>query len=136
MDHPSNSSSGPAIGSLPPEALRRLRDRARLLLGVPPAGTAQSQPAAIASPANANDPAQRRQAERHKTLLTGKVVFNDMASVMDCVVRDMSDTGALIKLAAPVQLPPVFVLKFNDGRYRRCKIRRRAALELGVEFLS
>ena len=47
----------------------------------------------------------------------------------------MSDTGALIKLAAPAQLPAVFDLRLTDGRYYHCKVRRRTALELGVEFL-
>jgi hypothetical protein len=30
----------------------------------------------------------------------------------------------------------VFMLRFGDGRVRRCTVRRRNALELGVEFLD
>jgi hypothetical protein len=134
----SKGASGSSPETLPPEALDRLRHRARLLLGTKPSDVAGPQPEAApaAASASANDAAQRRGAERRKTLLTGKVVFNDMASVFDCVVRDMSESGARIKLAAPVQVPPVFGLRLTDGRYYRCKVRRRAALELGVEFLD
>jgi hypothetical protein len=134
----SKGASGSSPETLPPEALDRLRHRARLLLGTKPSDAAGPQPEAApaAASASANDAAQRRGAERRKTLLTGKVVFNDMASVFDCVVRDMSESGARIKLAAPVQVPPVFGLRLTDGRYYRCKVRRRAALELGVEFLD
>jgi hypothetical protein len=139
VDSSSKNASGSSSNTLPPEVLDRLRDRARLLLGTPPSAAAAPKLEAAAPavvPANANDPTQRRGAERRKTLLTGKVVFNDMASVFDCVVRDMSETGARLKLAAPVQVPPVFGLRLTDGRYYRCKVRRRAALELGVEFLD
>jgi hypothetical protein len=135
VDPSSKNASGSSSITLPKEVLDRLRDRARLLLGT--AATAPKlETAPPVAPANANDPTQRRGAERRKTLLTGKVVFNDMASVFDCVVRDMSETGARLKLAAPVQVPPVFGLRLTDGRYYRCKVRRRAALELGVEFLD
>lgn len=139
--------------ALPPEALERLRNRVRAVLQ-------DVQPAAGATPAPANAPTaepgsgapapaseaveaaaateaeQRRHAARHKTMLSGKLVFNEMSSVVDCFVRDLSDTGARIKLAAPLQLPPVFILRFNNGRYHRCQVRRRAGLELGVEFLD
>ena len=142
MNKSSKGASGSSPETLPPEALDRLRHRARLLLGTKPSDVAGPQPEAApagapaGASASANDAAQRRGAERRKTLLTGKVVFNDMASVFDCVVRDMSESGARIKLAAPVQVPPAFGLRLTDARYYRCKVRRRAALELGVEFLD
>ena len=51
-------------------------------------------------------------------------------------VSSWSDGGARVKLNAPVQVPQVFLLRFADSRVRRCKVRRRNALELGVEFLD
>ena len=35
----------------------------------------------------------RRSSKRRRTVLTGKVLFNNRASVFDCTVRDLSDTG-------------------------------------------
>ena len=135
MDYHSNNPAPSSGGSLSPEALEQLRGRARLLLGGHPA-EAPAPDSPPPAPADAADVAQRRQTARHKTMISGKLVFNDMASMIDCIVRDLSDTGARIKLAAPAQLPPVFILRFNDGHHHRCKVRRRSALELGVEFLD
>jgi len=132
--------------ALPPEALERLRLHARSLLGElqPVASEPDAVPAPRDAtptdatpeniPAETSDAAQRRHADRHKTLLSAKLVFNNLASVVDCFVCDLSEGGARIKLAAPMQLPPVLILRFNDGRYHNCRIRRRAGLELGVEF--
>ena len=77
-----------------------------------------------------------RYTDWQKTLIGGKVVFDDMMTVYDCTICDLSEGGARVKLNAPVQLPQVFMLRFNDGRIRQCKLRRRYGLELGVEFLD
>jgi len=127
--------------ALPPEALERLRNRARSLLGGPKPEPVDTDTVAV-GPAESptatapTDPAQRRHAERHKTMLSGKLVFNGLSSVIDCFVRDLSDSGARITLSAPVQLPPTFILRFNDGRYHRCRVRRRGGFEIGVEFID
>jgi hypothetical protein len=94
-----------------------------------------------APPADAPDHAagegdHGRHADRHMTLIHGQVVFNDLMSTYDCTIRDLSETGAKLKLHAPVQVPKAFLLRFGDGQVRRCKVRRRNALELGVEFLD
>ena len=83
-----------------------------------------------------DDTPQRRHALRKKTLLGGKIVFNDLMSVIDCSIRDFSDGGARLKLNAPVTVPQAFILRFADGHVRQCMVRRRNALELGVEFLN
>ena len=130
--------------ALSQEALERWRSRERELLSHHDAADANAGTAAPVAPpeaeavppAAAGDGTQKRRAVRHKTLIGGKVVFNDLMSVYDCAIRDLSDTGALVKINAPVQVPPVFILKFGNGQVRRCKVRRRIALELGVEFLD
>ena len=128
-----------AAKALPPEVLERWRARARTHIDKPPAKddemhARQPHPVALAE-APAED-AQRRTAARQKTLIGAKVVFNDMMSVYDCAIRDLSERGARVKLNAAVQVPQVFLLRFGDGQVRRCKVRRRIALELGVEFLD
>jgi hypothetical protein len=143
VDYRDKHSADSSKRALPPEALERLRAHARLLLGdsqldrgEPDTATAALGPVPETVTVEAPDSAQRRHTARHKTMLSGKLVFNDMSSVLDCFVRDLSETGARIKLAAPVQLPPIFILRFNDGRYHRCRIRRRSGLEIGVEFMN
>jgi hypothetical protein len=122
--------------ALSSEILERWRSRERALLDH------QSNPEAapaerVAPEAPVSDAAaQRRQAMRQRTLIGAQVVFNDLMSTYNCTIRDLSETGARIKLNAPVQVPPAFMLRFSDGRIRQCKIRRRNGLELGLEFLD
>jgi hypothetical protein len=121
------------------EALERWRSRARSVLGdhAPDAELDHAElPVVPSSPGVAADAAQRRKDARQKTLIGAKVVFNDMMSVYDCTIRDLSEHGARVKLNAPVQVPSTFMLRFHDGRIRQCKVRRRNALELGIEFLD
>ena len=133
-----------AASSLSPEALERWRSRARNLLAsrsaaleaAEPGPAAEHAPLEPAPDGNAADEKQRRRSVRQKTLIGAKVVFNDLMSVFDCAIRDLSETGARVKLNAPVQVPQVFMLRFGDGQVRRCRVRRRLALELGVEFLD
>ena len=49
----------------------------------------------------------QRSSKRRRTVLTGKVLFNNRASVFDCTVRDLSDTGARITLADVSVLPRI-----------------------------
>jgi hypothetical protein len=133
-----------AAKGLSPEALARWRSRERSLLSHAPAahegGSLAETPApasqSAAASGGAADAAQRRHATRQKTLIGAQVVFNDLMSTFNCTIRDLSDTGARIKLNAPVQIPQAFILRFGDGRVRQCKVRRRNALELGIEFLG
>ncbi len=131
--------------TLSAEALARWRSRERNLLSHQ-AEALEAGPAAIETPAAAphseapavapGDDTHDRHAERHTTLIGAQVVFNDLMSTYDCTIRDLSETGAKLKLHAPVQVPKAFLLRFGDGKVRRCKVRRRNALELGVEFLD
>jgi hypothetical protein len=128
--------------TLSSEILERWRSRERALLN---RKTESDEPAVPAESAAAETPAatdatvdhaQRRHAVRQRTLIGAQVVFNDLMSTYNCTVRDLSATGARIKLNAPVQVPQAFMLRFSDGRIRQCKVRRRNALELGIEFLN
>jgi hypothetical protein len=133
-----------AAKALSPEALARWRSRARTILhptesdaGHEAAAESDAPvPHAIDPHEDADDAAQRRHAIRQKTLIGAQVVFNDLMSTYNCTVRDLSETGARVKLNAPVQVPQAFMLRFSDGRVRQCKVRRRNALELGIEFLD
>jgi hypothetical protein len=130
---------------LSPEALARWRSRERERLSHEHDGPEneghQTESHEATPPADSPDHApgedpHGRHADRHMTLIHGQVVFNDLMSTYDCTIRDLSETGAKLKLHAPVQVPKIFLLRFGDGQVRRCKVRRRNALELGVEFLA
>ncbi len=53
----------------------------------------------------------RRSSKRRRTVLRGRVVFNNRSSVLDCTVRDLSDSGAQLTLADVSALLPEFELE-------------------------
>jgi hypothetical protein len=116
------------------EELARWRIHAREVFGQV-AAHGHPDAAADHAPGEPHEP-ERRQAERHRTLIHAQIVFNDMMSTFDCTIRDLSAHGAHLKLNAPVEVPHAFILRLSDGSIHQCKVSRRDALELGVEFIE
>ncbi|NEI70124.1 PilZ domain-containing protein [Rhizobium lusitanum] len=76
-----------------------------------------------------------RASARKRTLLGAKIIFNDGHSVFDCIVRNLSDTGALIHMENPLSAPNAFDLQLSDARLLPCEVRWRKINSMGVEFL-
>ncbi|WDR02505.1 PilZ domain-containing protein [Devosia algicola] len=76
-----------------------------------------------------------RTTERHRTLKGGKIVFNDNKSTLDCTIRNMSDTGCLLKVASVIGVPDRFRLMMGDGQRLECKIIWKRENEIGVEYI-
>ncbi len=47
----------------------------------------------------------RRRAGRHRALLAGKLANEDATTTIDCVIRNISDTGAMIETSTPHLIP-------------------------------
>ena len=76
-----------------------------------------------------------RAAPRRRTLKGGKIVINDGFSTFACTVRNLSETGALLRVASVVGIPDTFTLVMDDGSgSHACTVVRRRAEELGVQF--
>ena len=54
---------------------------------------------------------ENRREPRKRTFLKGRIVFNSGKSSMDCLVRDISDSGARIVLDETMVLPERFILE-------------------------
>jgi hypothetical protein len=78
----------------------------------------------------------RRVTGRSKTLKTAKIIFNKNQSVIDCLVHDLSPTGAKLKLGDVAAVPRTFILELHDGTRHDCERVRAMGLEIGVRFLS
>jgi hypothetical protein len=78
----------------------------------------------------------RRITNRKKTLKSAKIVFNKKQSVIDCFVRDVSDTGAKLQVGDLPAIPRQFTLIFNDGSRHECERVRAYGTEIGVRFLN
>lgn len=77
---------------------------------------------------------ERRASARRRVLKGAHIVFNGGRSTITCTVRNLSTTGALLRVESVVGVPPDFVLSLDGGTQYRCKVVRRSGGEIGVEF--
>jgi len=54
--------------------------------------------------------------------------------MLDCLVRDISDTGARLKVENSLSIPDQFALTLSDGRSFMTTVRWRKIDMLGVSF--
>ena len=77
----------------------------------------------------------RRQSPRDKVLYGGVAETNERGSTMDCVVRNVSETGACVELDSSGRLPEQFNLKIpRKGRSFLAKLIWRQANRVGLAF--
>lgn len=79
---------------------------------------------------------EHRAASRHRVLKGGRIVINDGFSAYKCMVRNLSETGARLKVESIVGIPDSFQLVMDDGRKYACTTVWKTAVELGVKFDS
>lgn len=79
---------------------------------------------------------ERRDKNRARMLKRGRIVFRGGHSAIDCVVLDLSPTGAKLKLSQLVQVPETFDLVVDDGPPHRVEVRYRRMDATGVRFLG
>jgi diguanylate cyclase (GGDEF)-like protein len=78
---------------------------------------------------------ERRKVMRTRSLLHGRILFNDRRSVIDCVIRNLSNLGASLEVANVVGIPPAFDLQIDhEAESRRCVAIWYGENRIGVEF--
>src|SRR5437763_3067486 len=84
--------------------------------------------------AHASPNGDKRRHSRKRTLKTGKVILSDSASI-DCVIREVSPTGARLVFGGPTVLPKLFRLLFVEtGSVRPAILVWQKGLAAGVCF--
>ncbi|WP_170263291.1 PilZ domain-containing protein [Blastochloris sulfoviridis] len=79
----------------------------------------------------------RRRHPRLRSLIGGRIIFNDGRSTLDCVLRNISPGGALIACSAAVSLPEIFDLLLpSKNRRLRVRLVWRHEDQLGIATLS
>jgi hypothetical protein len=78
--------------------------------------------------------AERRKIPRQRTFKGGTIAFNQRFSSMDCLVRNLTAKGAMLKLASSVGIPDHFELKLEHDKFRTCHVVWRREDALGIEF--
>lgn len=77
----------------------------------------------------------RRTERRMRTLKGGLIVFNGGYSSYECTIKNLSDTGALLKLGAIAGVPNHFDLEIDHAHPRiKCTVRWREGNFIGVSF--
>jgi hypothetical protein len=78
---------------------------------------------------------EHRRETRQRVFLKGRITFNNGASSIDCLVRDMSSSGARLVLSETTVLPEVFDLYIaQKDRTYRATLRWRREDGVGVVF--
>ena len=78
---------------------------------------------------------ERRKSTRSRVLRGAKIVLGT-SSVIDCVVRNVTNSGARVQIANTVELPEDLGLTFDGGfSVRPCRIVWRTVTETGVQFV-
>ena len=81
------------------------------------------------------DSLDNRAAPRKKVVLAGRIVLAG-GGTLDCRVRDLSDTGAKLRLGDVSGVPPRFSLEvLSNGSQHRAEIVWARGFDIGVRFI-
>jgi hypothetical protein len=81
-------------------------------------------------------PVQERRNSTRSRVLKGAKIILGASSVIDCVVRNVTNSGARVQIANTVELPEDLGLTFDGGRsIRDCRVVWRTVTETGVKFV-
>jgi PilZ domain-containing protein len=78
---------------------------------------------------------ERRTLLRKRSFLQGRLYFNNRRSSLDCLVRDISNHGAKLKVSDSIAIPEFVELHIpNKDETYRAKVQWRTGFEIGVTF--
>jgi hypothetical protein len=82
--------------------------------------------------------AESRKTTRRPVVQGARVFLGGGSPLFPCMILDLSDLGARLKIEADIPLPPQFILVMSrDGRLNRpCRIVWQEDGVVGVRFLS
>lgn len=78
---------------------------------------------------------ERRFGKRWPTALNGRVILIGAPSPIHCTVREISDGGAQISFAQPIELPPKFELEIGKGFLVLARVRWSDGNNYGLAFV-
>jgi hypothetical protein len=79
---------------------------------------------------------KRRQA-RPTTIKSGQLLYGGAhLTVVDCLVLDISETGARVETILSADIPEICFLRLNDGSQRQAYRRWASGHQIGLEFVA
>ena len=79
--------------------------------------------------------ADRRVDPRKRTLQKGQLFYLDSGAAVECVVLDVSDSGARLRPIDVLSCPARFRLRMPDESSRQCEVAWRDGQDIGVRFV-
>jgi hypothetical protein len=77
----------------------------------------------------------KRRAPRMRTIKGASLLLPGTASAFSCVMRNLSETGALVELPSTIGVPAAIILETQDKSLNRhCRVAWRTETRLGLEF--
>ena len=77
---------------------------------------------------------EKRLSPRRHTQIAARIAFNGYAK--DCIIRNVSDTGAKLEVLGVAHIPNSFELLTVGHRPQPCRVVWRALREIGIEFTA
>ncbi|MEO6394737.1 MAG: PilZ domain-containing protein [Devosia sp.] len=77
---------------------------------------------------------EKRIAPRRNTMIIATIVASGGAARTDCVIRNLSDTGAKLEVPSVRSIPERFDILVPGHRPQHCYVVWRSLRELGVQF--
>jgi hypothetical protein len=78
---------------------------------------------------------EKRIAARRKVLKAAKIIYLDKKTVIDCTIRDLSETGAKLNIENQASVPKEFYFfSMSDGTMRPSMVIWRREKQIGVNF--
>jgi len=79
----------------------------------------------------------RRISPRLQVQEKGKILFIDQPCFVECIIRNISEDGALLSLIVAVPLPRVVLLwEQQTGKFYECGVKWRKDRMVGVNFID
>lgn len=79
-------------------------------------------------------PVTRRKARRRRVFKGARLVLGGGLAEVECIVKDVSATGARIRLLDPAQFGGNLRLAFPNGEELDARVMRNSGIELGIRF--
>jgi len=76
----------------------------------------------------------RRRSRRKKVFKGARLVLGGGLSTVDCIVKDISATGARIRLPDITQIAGTLKLSFPDGEVLEADVIRSQGMDMGIRF--
>jgi len=77
-----------------------------------------------------------RNEQRHRTLKPALIVFNEGRSTIECMIRNLSEGGAQLKVESLIGIPDEFLLKLKEGAPARARVAWKRGTTIGIRFVD